>query len=112
MDEWLSLYRRIASANGGEPDAGRRLLSWARAAGFAEVTSTASTWCYATPEERARWSDMWADRMTMSAIAGQAVSEGYATEADLARISTGWRAWGANDDGWFAVLHGEILCQC
>jgi ubiquinone/menaquinone biosynthesis C-methylase UbiE len=111
MDEWLSLYRRIARANGGEPDAGRRLLSWARAAGFTEVTSTASTWCYATPDERAWWSGMWADRVILSSIAGQAVSEGYATVADLDRISAGWRSWGGSDDGWFAVLHGEVLCR-
>src|SRR5581483_6819454 len=32
LDEWLALYRQAARANGGEPDAGRRLLSWARAA--------------------------------------------------------------------------------
>src|SRR3712207_8219357 len=31
LDEWLRLYRCAARANGGEPDAGRRLLSWARA---------------------------------------------------------------------------------
>src|SRR5690606_8133517 len=29
MDRWLDLYRRVARANGGEPDAGRRLKSWA-----------------------------------------------------------------------------------
>lgn len=38
LDRWLDLYERAARANGGEPDAGRRLLSWARAAGFDDVT--------------------------------------------------------------------------
>jgi SAM-dependent methyltransferase len=33
LDRWLELYRRIARANGGEPDAGRRLLGWAQVAG-------------------------------------------------------------------------------
>ena len=47
LDEWLALYQRVARANGGEPDAGRRLLAWARAAGFTDVTATASTWCFA-----------------------------------------------------------------
>ena len=37
LDRWLSIYREVARANGGEPDAGRRLLAWGRAAGFAEV---------------------------------------------------------------------------
>jgi hypothetical protein len=52
LDEWLALYRAVARGNGGEPDAGRRLLSWAHAAGFTDVTATSSTWCFATPEDR------------------------------------------------------------
>jgi hypothetical protein len=42
LDRWLELYRLAARANGGEPDAGRRLLAWAHEAGFADVTATAS----------------------------------------------------------------------
>ena len=34
LGEWLALYTAAARANGGEPDAGRRLLSWAREAGL------------------------------------------------------------------------------
>lgn len=111
LDEWLEVYRRTARHNGGEPDAGRRLLAWTHAAGFGDVTASASVWCYATPEERQWWGGMWADRILDSAIAGQAVSYGYATRADLARIAAGWREWAAAPDGWFAVLHGEILCR-
>jgi hypothetical protein len=87
------------------------MLSWAQAAGFTEIVSTASVWCYATPEERQWWSGMWADRIVDSAIAGQAVSYGYATRGDLDRISASWREWGAAADGWFAILHGELLCR-
>ena len=36
LDRWLELYHRVARSNGAEPDAGRRLLAWARAAGFSE----------------------------------------------------------------------------
>ncbi|NUR90182.1 MAG: class I SAM-dependent methyltransferase, partial [Nonomuraea sp.] len=42
LDEWMALYQKLARSNGGEPDAGRRLLSWARAAGFEDVTATSS----------------------------------------------------------------------
>jgi SAM-dependent methyltransferase len=111
LDEWLDLYRRIARRNGGEPDAGRRLLSWAHAAGLRDVTASASTWCYATPDEREWWGTMWADRMTDSTIATQAVAEGYATTSGLEQIATGWRTWAADPDGWFAVLHGELLAR-
>jgi ubiquinone/menaquinone biosynthesis C-methylase UbiE len=111
MQEWLSLYHRVARANGGEPDAGRRLLSWARQAGFRDVTCTTATWCYATPEERAWWGGLWADRIVGSDFARLAVSGGHATEQDLRRLSTAWRDWAGADDGWFTVLHGEILCE-
>ncbi|MDH6123202.1 methyltransferase domain-containing protein [Kitasatospora sp. GP82] len=111
LAEWLALYRRIARANGGEPDAGRRLLSWARAAGLEDVRATSATWTYATPEQRAFWGGMWADRAVRSTFAETAVAKGYATLADLERISAGWRAWGAEPDGWFAVLHGEVLAR-
>ena len=109
LDEWLRLYRTAARANGAEPDAGRRMLSWARAAGLTDVTATASTWCYSTPEARDQWGRMWADRVVESALARQLVDGGYATTEDLRRISDGWIAWAAADDGWLAVLHGEIL---
>src|ERR1022692_1346263 len=36
LSQWQDLYQRVARALAGEPDAGRRMLSWARAAGFAE----------------------------------------------------------------------------
>lgn len=111
LDEWLALYQRIARSNGGEPDAGRRLLSWARAAGFDDVTATSSTWCFATPEDRAWWGGMWADRIKQSAMAEQALATGAATEEDLRRISEGWLKWAAADDGWISITHGEILCR-
>lgn len=111
LDEWRALYRRVMRTNGGEPDAGPRLLSWARRAGFREITCTASTWCYATAEDRAWWSGVWGERMVSSALAEQAVSGGHATDEDLRQIADAWYAWAAAEDGWFAMLHGEILCR-
>ncbi|MEV4550463.1 class I SAM-dependent methyltransferase [Nonomuraea wenchangensis] len=111
LDEWLALYQRVARGNGGEPDAGRRLLSWARAAGFSDVTATSSTWCFANPDDRAWWGGMWAERILGSAMADQARATGAATEADLRRISAGWRAWAAAEDGWLSVPHGELICR-
>lgn len=111
LDEWLALYRRLARASGGEPDAGRRLLAWARAAGFAEVTASASVWCYADPASRSWWGGLWADRIVASSIAEHAVASGEATRADLERIREGWLEWAAADDGWFLVPHGEVVCR-
>ena len=109
LTDWLRLYSIAARANGGEPDAGRRLLSWARQAGFTEVTATASTWCHATEEDRAYWGGTWAVRIVESAIARQLVDSGTATTEQLQRISDAWRRWADAEDGWFLVPHGEIL---
>jgi len=111
LDNWLQLYRSAARANGGEPDAGRRLASWARSAGLREIEATSSTWCFSTADDREWWGTLWADRMTESAIARQIVDSGLATSEQLATISAGWREWADHDDGWFSVLHGEILCR-
>jgi SAM-dependent methyltransferase len=111
LDEWRYLYRRVARANGGEPDAGRRLHVWARQAGLTDLEISSSTWTYATQEARAWWGGSWADRTLGSRYADTAVSGGHATRDDLRRIADGWRSWAAEPDGWFAVVNGEILCR-
>src|ERR671929_39038 len=59
LTRWLDLYQRVARHNDAEPDAGRRLLSWAHAAGLRDVVATTSAWCFATPEERGWWGRSW-----------------------------------------------------
>jgi ubiquinone/menaquinone biosynthesis C-methylase UbiE len=110
LDRWLALYRQLARLNGGEPDAGRHLLGWARRAGFPDVRPGASVWCFATPEDRAWWAETWATRITESSLAVQAVDRGLATGPELAALAEGWMRWASSPDGWFTVLHGEILC--
>ncbi|WP_212830535.1 class I SAM-dependent methyltransferase [Catellatospora sp. TT07R-123] len=109
LDRWLDLYFQACHHNQGEPNAGRRLLSWARAAGFGEVTASASLWCFADETDRQWWGGMWADRILKSALADQLLREGLSTEDELGKISAGWQKWAADPDGWFTVLHGEII---
>jgi ubiquinone/menaquinone biosynthesis C-methylase UbiE len=111
LDHWLALYEAVARRNGGEPDAGRRLLSWALEAGFEDVTPSASTWCFATPEDRAWWGGLWADRVVGSSFATHAVDGGLADREELARIADAWRRWADQPEGWFIVPSGEVLCR-
>jgi len=111
LDRWLDLYQRVARADGGEPDAGRMLGAWAHAAGFSEVTNAASVWCFANEEDRAWWGGLWADRVTASRFATRAAELGLAHERELAELADAFRTWAAHPDGWFTVLHGEILCR-
>ncbi len=109
LDDWLALYRAVACGNGGEPDAGRRLLAWAHAAGAEHVSASASTWVFATPERRTWWGGMWAERMLHSDIATQLLRDGHADQARLEAIADGWLNWAADPDGCLTLVHGEVL---
>lgn len=111
LSEWLELSCTITRGNGGDPDAGRRLLAHAHAAGFDDVVPSASVWCFAEAGERAWWANLWADRLVQSSLAEQAIRGGHAQLDDLERIAAAWRAWASDPDAWFAVLHGEILAR-
>ena len=111
LDRWLELYRDAARANGGEPDAGRHLLAWAHAAGLDDVAATSSTWCFATPETRAWWGGMWADRITGTALADQLVRERRASRDELRELADAWLAWAADPDGWISIPHGELVIR-
>ena len=111
MAEWKETYLRVARANGGEPNAGRQLHSWARKAGYEKdkVASSSSVWCFRSDAEIQWWSGLWADRIVASSFAETATKGGQCTMRDLERVSLAWRAWGKEEDAWFAALHGEII---
>jgi len=111
LDEWLDVYLRTHRAVTGEPAAGRLLKSWARAAGFTEVVSSASVWLYESPAEREWWGGLWADRALKSSFTGHAVTHGVTDLAGLERIADGWREWAAAEDGWLLMPHGEVLAR-
>jgi len=111
LERWLALYRQTARASGGEPDAGRRLLGWAHAAGLTDVTPTASAWCYASVSDRSWWGELWAERVVSSTFATQALEHGLATRDELEGIADAWHRWSTKDDAWFAILHGEIRAR-
>ena len=109
LERWLSLYSEVARRNEAEPDAGRRLLSWAHAAGLRDVVASTSSWCFASPAEREWCGNSWAGRATSSSFAEQAVAYGLASTAELEEIAAAWLRWRDADDGWLGMLHGELL---
>lgn len=113
LSDWLDLYERVAGANGGEPDAGRRLKSWALEAGFEEeqIEATSATWTFSTPGERAWWGGLWAERALHSSFAEQAEGGGHATREELEEIAAAWRGWGERADAWLMIPHGQLLCR-
>ena len=113
LDDWISLYQEVSSANSNDADAGRKLLSWVLEAGFdaAGVVPGAGVWCYASPEDRRWWGELWADRATQSNFAKQALGHRLADDVALEHIADAWREWAETDDGWFAILNGEVLAR-
>jgi SAM-dependent methyltransferase len=111
LTRWREIYLEVARHNGGEPDAGRQLLGWALSAGLDVVHASAATWCFATAQDRRWWGDLWADRVTGSDLARQAVELGAADHDELVAIGEGWRAWATAPDGWFTVVHGEVIAR-
>jgi SAM-dependent methyltransferase len=110
LERAIAAYGELTRVNGANWDAGRRLLAWAHAAGCTTVTPSASTWCFATPEDRDWWGGLWADRFTRSALADQLLDWAIATPDDLSSFAAAWRRWAASSDGWFVAVHGEVRC--
>ncbi len=110
LEEWRTIYRAAARANGAEPDAARRMRTWAMRAELSSARYTSSVWNYADSEMCRWWGYSQADRLVGTTFAQQAGEQG-ATSLDLQRIADGWRTWGDAPDAWFAILHGEVLAQ-
>lgn len=110
LQEWRELYQVVARANGAEPDAGRRIRAWATAAGLTDATFSTSVWTYADRERCRWWGESQAQRYAGEKFAEQALAAG-ASQADLDRIAAAWRTWGGSPEGWFALLHGEVLAR-
>ena len=110
LDRALATYGELTRVNGANWDAGRRLLQWANRVGFESVAATGSAWCFAAPADRAWWGGLWAERFTRSSLADQLLVNGLADSGDLARFADAWRRWAVSPDGWFAMLHGEVVC--
>ena len=111
--EFQNVYQKAARARSGEPNGGRHLVAWARAAGIdrPNITATASVWCFSTPEELAYWSNQWIGRLTQSSLRDNFINDGFADAKDIDRYIKAWREWAAEEDGWAAFMHGEILCH-
>ena len=111
LERWLELYHLVTARNGAEADAGRRLPSWVRRAGFEDVVVSSSSWSFAEAEERAWWGGLWADRVRLSAFASQTLEYGLSTPEELDDLANAWREWADTDDAVFVVAHVEVLAR-
>jgi SAM-dependent methyltransferase len=111
IDRFFEIYSQVARANGGEPDAGRRLLSWVKTAGFGDAEMTTSSWTYATPESRAHWADLWSERTGVSKYIERVEELGVSDREELGELGLLFQNWALNPDAVFAFLHGEVVAR-
>lgn len=111
LRSWAALYQCVHRASAGEPNAGRRLNEWGRAAGFGTIKITASLWLFENTEDRGWWGGLWAERAVASSFASTALEQGLATQAELDAISEAWQVWAQDDNGWLSMPHGELLAR-
>jgi ubiquinone/menaquinone biosynthesis C-methylase UbiE len=112
LEAWSELSTRMRRAKGGNPNPGSYIHVWAEKAGFikAKITKSASSWCFSSDEEREYWGGSMEERARSSGFTKIALDEGFSTQADLEKMARGWRDFRQNQDAWFGLLHGEILC--
>lgn len=60
--DWHRLYHQVAYRNGAEPDAGRTLAAWVRAAGFSEIELHPKVEAFDGAEARI-WGRNWQQRI-------------------------------------------------
>ncbi|KAK0662641.1 Demethylmenaquinone methyltransferase [Lasiodiplodia hormozganensis] len=111
LGEWYELWLRMARDAGLEPNAGRRLLSYALQAGFRpeEVSAGVGSECWGNKEELRELCGMRADKVVMSGFAERAVGGGYTTREGLERLSAAWRQFAELDGAWYAIMQGEAI---
>ena len=109
----LDLVMRMGREGGSNPHPGNRIHVWAHQAGFdrSQITCSTGSWCFSSPDERAYWGGSFAARTESSGFATKAVNGGYATREDLKEMADAWRAFIDDEEGWYAILHGQIICR-
>ncbi|KAJ5256893.1 S-adenosyl-L-methionine-dependent methyltransferase [Penicillium angulare] len=110
LRDWQTLYDKVARNNGGEPNAGRFLHSWARKAGLEDKRHSVSSWCFGQKDEVEWWSETWQERSLKSSFATTALAAELATSEELENISKCWKQWGEDVDAFISIPSAEIIC--
>ncbi|CAI7597466.1 unnamed protein product [Penicillium pancosmium] len=87
ISAWQELGEKMGRAKGGNPYPG------------------------SSQEEREYWGGSMRERTKASGFATTAIKEGYSSQEELDKIAKGWKDFVEDDDAWFGLLHGEIVCR-
>ena len=94
LDRWLELYHQVTGPTAPTPTPAVTCPAGSGPPGFTDLDrQPAPPGPSPTPDDRAWWGGLWADRVVASAFAGQAVEYGLATPAELDDIAAAFRRW-------------------
>ena len=110
FERWNALYHQVAYANNAEPDAGRKLPSWARAAGFIQIETHPNVVLLEAEEARI-WGEAWSQRILHSAVATQALEYNLATQTDLNALSIAWQTWSQHPEALFEFIQIALIAR-
>ncbi|KAJ1017731.1 hypothetical protein NDA16_005050 [Ustilago loliicola] len=112
---WLDTASAIYRSTGAEPNAGRRLVSWALDAGYAagpdHITFSSSNQAYGGQPHAKFWGEMWAQRVAAEQWQKQALDTGKVTRQDVKKMEQDWLEWSNAPDGVFIMVCGEVLLR-
>ncbi|KAI0522143.1 methyltransferase type 11 [Xylaria bambusicola] len=111
VKESLDVLSRLAD-HSGKIIAGGRGREFARRAGFSPEAITASAACvtYTNSADRAWAGQNMAFRFDAAADLRKGVELGFVTEEEATRMPAAWREWAEAEDGFYSMLHGQIVC--
>lgn len=104
---------KVTRSGGGEANAGRRLVAWARMSGFKreQLKVSAVVEVFSSREEREFIGSRYAERILYSDLGRKAIELGLARQEDLESMAEAWKRWIEDDDGYLGLNSTEILCQ-
>ena len=104
-------YAKLLDAAGTDGDAGRSLHVWARKAGFesTSIQKSCTATLFSSQDERKWFADAYGDRIKTEAYREKLDRTGANGET-VEEVVMGLDEWATNEDGWLALMHGEILC--
>ena len=108
----FGLWASVTRSGGSEPNAGRRLVAWAREAGFRreQLQVTATVEVYSSRERREFIASQLAGRLLQTEVGTKAVELGITTREEMESIADAWKIWIDDDDAYLGVTSTEILC--
>jgi hypothetical protein len=102
---------KVIRSGGSEPNAGRRLLAWAREAGFQRehIQVTSAVGVYATRARRQFIANRFAGGLLQSDVGTKAIELGLTTKKEIDAIADAWKTWVEDDNGYLGMTDTEIL---